>query len=266
MWKNPLFLRFLFIVFGILLVTSALPAEPLLFVLLSILYIASRQRDAPGRDRQVIIRGHDGDVYDDTYYTERPVRQERTKTAEQIHSHALKAVRSAQQNPDTLSVLPTDIGLITFIHDVAPGVYRTQDVPDDLDYVQPFVELRVPVDARGKVRFEIIDATGKPVFIHEDYHDLRRGRNLVSPGARLPVHDELEIGSAWQIRVYADGILLATHLFYWYTPMEGIRQHIGEDGEISSELRAIVAESRLQPLSLDDLLAEQEAEQQRQAR
>jgi hypothetical protein len=247
-----------------LLASTAIPGPLLLFFLIGfVIYLTSRQRD---QQRSVTIPGYENDIYnDDTYYAEQPVRHERTTTAEQIHSHALKAVRSAQQNPDTLSVLPTDIGLITFIRDEAPGVYRTQDVPDDLDYVQPFVELRVPVDARGKVRFEVIDANGAPVFIHEDYHDLRRGRNLISPSARLPVHDELEIDTAWQLRVYADGILLANHLFYWYTPDEGIRQHIGEDGEMSSELRAIVAESRLQPLSLDDLLAEQEAQQQRQS-
>jgi hypothetical protein len=65
----------------------------------------------------------------------------------------------------------------------------------------------------------------------------------------------------WQLKVSADNVLLANHVFEWnmldHAP---IREHIQEDGEISAELRAAMAENRLQKMSLDELLADQDEE------
>jgi len=41
-----------------------------------------------------------------------------------------------------------------------------------------------------------------------------------------------------------------------------MRRHINADGELSNEIRVMMAENRLGKLSLDDLLAEQEDEDQ----
>lgn len=234
----------------------------LVFLLMNLL----RRRPGPDRRRGVRLAHH---MDDEELFNERTVRLDRSAYSEHIHQHAIRAVHAAGHNPDDLPVLPVDLGMIVFFNDEAPAVYRTSEVPDDADYIQPFIEMRVPVDATGKVRFELLDAQGKTVFVHEDYHELRRGRNLISPSARLPIHDELQLDTAWQLNVYGDGVLLVCHDFMWQPmreqPGTHIRKHIGEDGEISSELRAIMAESRLQPLSLDDLLADQEeaAAQQR---
>ncbi len=176
-----------------------------------------------------------------------------------VFPHALAAVREAGMNPETLAVLPVDIGLIAFYEDDAPILHHTRPIPDDSDYIQPFVQLRVPQAAVGRVRFEIIDHYGQQVFLHEDLYQLERGRNLVTPSARIPLHDEQNIEGVWELGIYADGRLLARHIFGW-TPAQApdFDRNIGEDGEMNSELRAILAQSRLEQMSIDELLAYQD--------
>jgi hypothetical protein len=193
---------------------------------------------------------------------------------ERVYAHALQAVERAGLNPDQLQVLPVDVGVMAFKDNDAPVVFRTQPVPDDIDYVQPFVQLRLPMKAKGRIKFEVIDSDGQMIFIHEDIYNLERGRNLISPTARLPIHDGHNMLKAWQIRVSADGTALATHRFEWVESTSAvIRRHIAEDGELSNELRATLAENRLGGMSLDELLApqdeqapppEQRAQQRRQ--
>jgi hypothetical protein len=180
---------------------------------------------------------------------------------QRIYHHALSAVEAAGLDPETVKVLTTDIGVMAFKEDQDPVVYRTRDVLDDIDYIQPYVQLRLPTKAVGLIRFEIIDAEGEVQFIHEERHQLERGRNLISPAARLPIHDAQAMDGEWELRVSADGVPLAVHYFAWQeSTSKVVRRHLSEDGEISSELRAALADSRLQGLSLDELLADQEDE------
>jgi hypothetical protein len=191
---------------------------------------------------------------------------------ERIYAHALRAVEEAGLDPETSRVLATDIGLMVYKDDRDPMVYRTRDIEDDIDYVQPFVQLRLPTKAVGLIRFEITDSDGQLLFVHEERHQLERGRNLITPAARLPIHDAQVMHDDWELRVSADGMLLATHYFGWQeSATRTIRRHLSEDGEISTELKATMAENRLARLSLDDLLADQEddrsdSQQQRQQR
>ncbi len=179
--------------------------------------------------------------------------------ADQVYAHALDAVRRAGLDPTETHVLPIDIGVMAFSSDQEPVIYRTRPVLDDIDYLQPFVQLRLPTRARGRVRFEIVDSDGQILFVHEEDHDFQRGRNLVIPAARLPIHDAHAMHGAWQLRVSADGVLIAEHDFEWQeSTSKVIRRHLNEDGELSSEVRAMVAENRLQKMSLDELLDEQD--------
>lgn len=184
-----------------------------------------------------------------------------------IFAHAMHAMEEAGVDPEDASVLVTDVGLMTFKEEAEPKIYRTQPVPDNVDYVQPFVQIRVPTRAVGLIRFEVIDSDGQVLFIHEDRHQLERGRNLISPASRLPIHDAHALYNDWELRVSADGLLLAAHQFNWEeNASRVIRRHLSEDGEISSELRAAMAENRLQRMSLDDLLGAQEDESENQQR
>jgi hypothetical protein len=203
----------------------------------------------------------------ETYRQEAYSPPEAQPRADQVYAHALDAVRNAGLDPNTTHVLPVDIGVMAFSADQDPMIYRTKPVLDDIDYIQPFVQLRLPTRAVGRVRFEIVDSDGQVLFIHEDNHQLQRGRNLVTPAARLPIHDAHNINGDWQVRISADGTLLAVHHFGWEeSTTKVIRRHMREDGEVSNEVRAMLAESRLQKVSLDELLAEQEIEEENQRR
>jgi hypothetical protein len=195
---------------------------------------------------------------EDEGYEEIPIEIHQPGT-EKVYAHALRAVERAGLDPDSVRVLPVDIGLMAFKDNSDPVVYRSQAIDDDIDYIQPFVQLRLPTKAVGRIKFEIIDGDGQRLFVHEENHQLERGRNLVTPAARLPIHDGHAMQRDWQLRISADGMVLATHTFAWQeSDQERIRRHLTEDGEMSNELRAAQAENRLQKMSLDDLLADQE--------
>jgi hypothetical protein len=216
-----------------------------------------RQWGRGNLDFSAVFSPPEDDVdYDDTS------EHSRQSGAEKVYAHALRAVERAGLNPDEVRVLPVDIGVMVFKGDQDPQVFRAQPVPDDADYIQPFVQLRLPTRATGRIKFEIIDSDGQRVFVHEDIHHLDRGRNLISPSARLPVHDAQAMHRDWQLRVSADGVQLATHTFVWEeSETKRVRRHLTEDGEISNELRATLAENRLGKISLDELLDFQEGDE-----
>ena len=190
---------------------------------------------------------------------------EEAASRERIYAHAIRAVEEAGLDPETAKVLTTDIGVMAFKDDSEPMIYRSRPVLDDIDYLQPFVQLRLPQKAIGRIRFEIVDSDGQVLFVHEDRHQLERGRNLISPAARLPIHDAQAMYEEWELRVSADGVPLASHHFSWQeSATKVVRRHLSEDGEISTELRATMAENRLQKMSLDDLLLDQEDESENQ--
>jgi hypothetical protein len=255
---NRRFVEVILALFFLFVGASALGIESPLFILLAIvgIYLLFRQFDASRQgSRMVEERDYTGEEFE-----EQPAR-------ERIYRHALEAVKEAGLDPDQVRVLVTDIGVMAFKNDEDPVVYRTRDVPDDVDYIQPFVQLRLPTKAVGRIRFEIVDSYGQRLFVHEDNKQLEQGRNLVVPASRLPIHDALAIHNDWELRISADGVPLATHLFNWEeTTTRIVRRHLSEDGEISSELRSTLAENRLEKMSLDDLLGYQDDESDSQQR
>jgi hypothetical protein len=181
--------------------------------------------------------------------------------ADQVYPHAFDAVRRAGLDPTTLPVQPVDVGVMAFSADRDPVIHRNIPVMDDVDYIQPFVQLRLPTKAIGRIRFEMVDADGDVIFAHENNQQLQKGLNLISPNARLPIHDGLVTTNDWLLRVSADGVTIAEHRFGWQeSASKAMRRHINADGELSNEVRAMMAENRLGRLSLDELLSEQEDE------
>lgn len=198
---------------------------------------------------------------------ERADRRTEPRVAEQevpfrdshIYEHALDAARSAGLELQNARVYPIDIGFMAFSGDDDPIIFRTSAIPDDMDYIQPYIQLHLPMRVQGSIRFEILDSGGERIFVHDIQRDLARGDNLITPAARLPVHDALDFDGAWELRVSANGVPLAHHRVSWKeTGSRLMRQHIQEDGEISSALKALVEDSRLGRLSLDELLADQD--------
>ncbi|MCU0514833.1 MAG: hypothetical protein MUE40_19940 [Anaerolineae bacterium] len=261
--RNTIILAFILLALGAVALFEN--AVLLVFILLGLLFLV-RQFDN-NQLNQTYATGYEGSAADDEYddweeAESRPLPPQQSTQREPVYRHALEAVTRAGLDPDTVQVLAVDIGVMAFKDSEQPAVFRTWSVPDDVDYLQPFVQLRLPGKARGRVRFELLDAGGNAVFVHEDVHNLERGRNFVTPAARLPIHDSREMDGKWQLRVSADGVLLATHRFEFAEATGAeIQRHIGEDGEINTELRAVMAESRLPRMSLDDLLSYQDEEE-----
>lgn len=209
-------------------------------------------------------RGQSAEQQDVPLQRAAPARASAAGPQHRIYNHALEAVEAAGLDPETVKVLATDIGVMAFSGDADPEICRTREIFDDVDYIQPYVQLRLASKAVGLIRFEIEDSDGQLVFVHEEHHQLERGRNLITPAARLPIHDIQIKDDDWSLRVLADGVPLAVHTVAWQESTTTlVRRHLSEDGEISNELRAAMAENRLQKISLDDLLADQEAESQR---
>ncbi len=254
--------RFGQIMLGIVLVIiglAALSGEPGLAWLLGLggLYLLFRQFE---RSQQNIRRGQLDESRRASAQRE-PHMITDAPSGMQIYAHALEAVRRAGLEPGETPVLPVDLGVMAFSGSASPSLHRTRPVLDNVDYIQPFVQLKLSQRAAGKIRFEIIDSDGQSIFIHEDYHDLQPGMNLLSPPSRLPIHDAQAMHGSWTLRISADDITLAEHRFFWAESTERIiRRHVQVDGELSNEMKQMLEDNRLGRLSLDDLLAEQEAE------
>jgi hypothetical protein len=202
--------------------------------------------------------------YEETVYE----REDAPAPREQVYAHALRAVEHAGLNPDEVKVLPVDMGLMGIRKGEDPVIYR-KSVLEDVDYIQPFVVLRLPMKATGRIKFEIIDGDGQVLFIHEDYYQLQKGRNPITPASRLPIRASMARMQDWQLRISADGMLLADHTFAWTeSETTRLRRQIGQDGEINPQVREALSDHPIQQgsLSLDELLAYQDADEQERRR
>lgn len=175
---------------------------------------------------------------------------------ELAQDHALDAAILAGVNPQKASVLPIDIGVVAYRNDETT-VHRTWRVDTRADALQPFVNLHVRQAARGRLRFEIRDDDGQMVFFYERDYSLSSGENLIMPPARMPIDQSEMQSGTWTLRVLGDNLPLAEHHFEWQTGEKAKLETIGADGEISDEMRAMLARTRLERMSLDELLGDE---------
>ncbi|MDX2162905.1 MAG: hypothetical protein SF162_16435 [bacterium] len=186
-----------------------------------------------------------------------------------VYRHAVDAARRAGIDPEHTYVLSTDIGVMVFEDDRPPVIQRTSALDDRADYLQPFVQLNLPTDAEGRVKFEMVDERGVRRFVHEEHYRLNEGANLIMPAARLRVTGQ-DSSARWTLRIYAENTLVAEHVIVWEIGTSGVvRRHLMEDGELSPELaaemRTMMAQQRLDSMSLDDLLSHQDDDPPAQA-
>ena len=125
----------------------------------------------------------------------------RRKGASGIPGHADLAMRNAGHDPRAMALRVTDVGLFAISEGRETLVHRAQPLRDDEDHVQPWVRLRLPQAAAGTLRFEIRDMDDRLHFRRERTLQLKAGDNLVSPTARMPVHDGLLTEGDWQLCV-----------------------------------------------------------------
>jgi hypothetical protein len=178
------------------------------------------------------------------------------------YTHALRAARAAGLGVDA-AIVPIDLGF-KVMTDTALSLVREEPITRDADSVQPYVRLYLEREAHGLLRFEMIDADGQRLFLHDTLVTLARGEHLVSPSSRLRVLDSFNFSGPWTLRVYADSVLLAEHVWSWgATRREKIQSAVTHDGEIHAEARARLEETDLfDRVSLEDLLADQDSAEQ----
>ncbi len=177
----------------------------------------------------------------------------------QMHRLAVQAVQRAGLDPRDLAVTPVDLGVLVYGEEDVPTLYRESKLPPDAEYVRPFVVLRSPRRARGKIRFELVDGQGTRRFIDETPWELKAGETFVYPSTWLPAHKIENFDGDWKLRVFAAGTLLAVHELTWRDPGGGeFRRYLNGDGEISDDLVQELRQVRMDKLSLDDLLEDQD--------
>lgn len=170
------------------------------------------------------------------------------------------AQRAAQRagyegGPDYVNV--TDIGLLAYRGMDEPRLVRTGKVLTDTDYLRPFAELWLPHEARGKIRFELVDAEGRLRYADEARYDLGAGRNTLLPGTWLPLRGKSSVPGEWTLRLAAGDLLLAAHRFGWEPAGRGeIKRYMASDGEISPELQRALEAQPVEGVSLSELLGQ----------
>ena len=138
--RNTLLLAFILLMLGA--VALAESAGLVVMILIGLLFLV-RQFDNNQLNQAI-------GAYDDEDYAlererewgELESREHRQAQSEPVYRHALEAVTRAGLDPDTVQVLAVDIGVMVFRGQEPPTVFRTWSLPDDIDYVQPFVQLR----------------------------------------------------------------------------------------------------------------------------
>lgn len=190
------------------------------------------------------------------------VRARRSTDSIEAFPHAVKAAHAAGNYPKEGGVYPSDIGVLAYREGEEPMIVRDWEAPDDISYMQPYIELYVPRTASGNIRFEIFNTRGRLMYAREENRDLKAGRNLILPRTRLPLTASIDLEDGWHLRVLADGYLLADHTINFMEAdqfnQSPLAAHIGEDGEISAQLQEALQDRDDSPLSIDDLLSDQD--------
>ncbi|MBN2304104.1 MAG: hypothetical protein JXQ72_06500 [Anaerolineae bacterium] len=216
----------------------------ILLILVAMGMFSSEQRSSSPRERHSVPRSQP-----------RP-RSRPTKTAT---GTALSAMERANYQGGGEYVRIMDIGLLAYRSSDEPRLIRDGDVLMDTRYLRPFVELWLPHDARGLVRFELVDAGGRLRYADESQYALAPGKNTLLPKTWLPLQGKAIPPDDWRLRIMAGQTLLAVHTFGWQ-PVGGgvIQQYVESDGEISPALQELLHQQPRESVSLADLLSDQE--------
>ena len=161
--------------------------------------------------------------------------REQTVAAASGRPTGTQAAQEAAQRVRARGVIPSvgvklaDVGLIVS-ETTSDGVTfrRTREVDHDDDGVRPYVQLdadALGAERRAVVRYEMIDPTGEPVFVHEDVVYLQLGENVLHPTRHLPLAGGLDMQQLgrWDLHVILDGELMGM-LNFAVTPSDEERR------------------------------------------
>lgn len=177
-----------------------------------------------------------------------------------INAAARLAMQRAGYEGGDAYIQVSDVGLLAYRASDEPRLVRYNNVLIDTHYLRPFVTVMVPHQARGMVRFEIVDDVGRLRYADETRYDLERGNNTLLPGTWLPLQNKRIDPVDWRLRILVGDTLLAVHEFGWQAVGGGeLQRYVKSDGEISVALQQALQQSGAgQSMSLSELLSEQE--------
>ena len=132
-----------------------------------------------------------------------------------------------------MRVVPVDVGILAYENQgETPALFRESRLPDEAEYIRPFIVMRSPRHARGTIRFELVDGDGDLMFVDETPWELKEGDTFIYPSTWLPMRRVADIGGEWQLRISAAGTMLAVHEFMWRNEGGGtFRAYLNGDGE-----------------------------------
>lgn len=179
-----------------------------------------------------------------------------------ITDAARRARMSASRRPDfdNAGYLLKDVGLVVE-EPRADGLHLREArlISLDDEAIRPYMLIHAPRQSHPRqtlIRYEIMDSAGQQQFICEIDHWMRPGENLLLPNYRLPLkgNDTLNRLGAWELMVWVNGGLIASHQFNVSPSVHERRRQFGLDGEAQVPVRL---EQDALPVSLDDLLSQQ---------
>jgi hypothetical protein len=183
-----------------------------------------------------------------------------TAFASNAQAVADEAMERAGRVLDEDSIHLNDIGLLVYDDEKNPKIYRTSDVPTDACYVRPFIFLFQPEmpegSGSGVVRFSLIDRGRNLRYTSRKKYRLHPGQNLVTPPTWLPLAGQ-KIDGSWSLVVTIGDTPLGIIDFDWLQVGGEVRAQFDGDGEIDQRTRRWLDLRGQEPVSLDELLADQ---------
>lgn len=190
----------------------------------------------------------------DTIPMGRPAITDAARTA------SMQATRLADYDPGSYRLM--DIGLVVE-EPRRDGLHMREArlVSMDDEAVRPYAVVHAPRQSHPRqtlVRYEIADAAGQMQFVCEEDHWMRSGENLLLPNYRLPLKNNQQLSrmGSWDLQVWVNGGLIATHNFTVSPSIQERRRQFGLDGEAQVPVEL---DHETAPLSLDDLLNQQKS-------
>jgi hypothetical protein len=180
--------------------------------------------------------------------------------ASNAQAFADEAMEQVGRVPDESSIHLNDIGLLVYDDEKNPKIYRTSDVPTDACYVRPFIVLFQPEmpegSGNGVLRFNLIDERRNLRYTSRAKYRLHPGQNFVTPPTWLPLANQ-NIDGPWSLVVTIGDTPLGIVDFGWLQVGGEVRARFDGDGEIDQRTRRWLDLRGLEPVSLDELLADQ---------
>ncbi len=193
----------------------------------------------------------------------RTASQPQMSEAEEVASQAMQRAGHSSRNRYSRWLALDDIGLLVYEGTTHPRVMRNGDVPTSATHIRPYIVLYQPVmpnsSGHGGVRLDLRDHEGKLRFTSDERYTLKPGKTFITPPTWLPLTNQ-PTEDGWSLEVRVGETLIGVHEFNWLQIGGTVRAQFNDEGEIDPRARRWKELDFDEPMSLEDLLAEQARE------